>query len=134
VRGVMVLARAEHSAAASDGRAFDQNRQCQGSDASPDCRCNQASRSLADRTAARAAPHASMGREGHGIGLRRCPPPKKILRRSLATTLELLSTKAHASAIRTAHRPRSSPVVPRPGQINAWDNAEFVAAVKATGR
>jgi len=24
--------------------------------------------------------------------------------------------------------------VPRPGQINAWDNPEFVAAVKATGR
>jgi nicotinamidase-related amidase len=27
-----------------------------------------------------------------------------------------------------------NPVVHRPGQINAWDNAEFVAAVKATGR
>lgn len=26
-----------------------------------------------------------------------------------------------------------SPFVPRPGQINAWDNEEFVAAVKATG-
>lgn len=25
-------------------------------------------------------------------------------------------------------------VIPRPGQINAWDNEEFVAAVKATGR
>jgi nicotinamidase-related amidase len=27
-----------------------------------------------------------------------------------------------------------NPVVHRPGEINAWDNAEFVAAVKATGR
>jgi nicotinamidase-related amidase len=27
-----------------------------------------------------------------------------------------------------------APFIPRPGQINAWDNAEFVAAVKATGR
>jgi nicotinamidase-related amidase len=27
-----------------------------------------------------------------------------------------------------------APFVPRPGQINAWDNEEFVAAVKATGR
>lgn len=26
------------------------------------------------------------------------------------------------------------PVIRRPGQISAWDNAEFVAAVKATGR
>lgn len=25
-------------------------------------------------------------------------------------------------------------VIPRPGQINAWDNSEFVAAVRATGR
>lgn len=25
-------------------------------------------------------------------------------------------------------------VIPRPGQINAWDSQEFVAAVKATGR
>ncbi|MGY4532754.1 nicotinamidase-related amidase [Pseudomonas sp. TE3786] len=27
-----------------------------------------------------------------------------------------------------------APYIPRPGQINAWDNADFVAAVKATGR
>ena len=27
-----------------------------------------------------------------------------------------------------------APFIPRPGQINAWDNGEFVAAVKATGR
>jgi nicotinamidase-related amidase len=27
-----------------------------------------------------------------------------------------------------------APFIPRPGQINAWDNEEFVNAVKATGR
>lgn len=27
-----------------------------------------------------------------------------------------------------------APYVPRPGQINAWDNDDFVAAVRATGR
>jgi len=27
-----------------------------------------------------------------------------------------------------------APFIPRPGQINAWDNADFVAAVRATGR
>ncbi|GHC80553.1 isochorismate family cysteine hydrolase YcaC [Limoniibacter endophyticus] len=27
-----------------------------------------------------------------------------------------------------------SPFIPRPGQINAWDNEDFVKAVKATGR
>lgn len=27
-----------------------------------------------------------------------------------------------------------APFIPRPGQINAWDNEEFVKAVKATGR
>ena len=27
-----------------------------------------------------------------------------------------------------------APFIARPGQINAWDNEEFVAAVKATGR
>jgi nicotinamidase-related amidase len=27
-----------------------------------------------------------------------------------------------------------APYIPRPGQINAWDNEDFVAAVKATGR
>lgn len=27
-----------------------------------------------------------------------------------------------------------APFIPRPGQINAWDNEAFVAAVKATGR
>ncbi|BBP83299.1 hydrolase [Pseudomonas sp. Pc102] len=27
-----------------------------------------------------------------------------------------------------------APYIPRPGQINAWDNADFVSAVKATGR
>ena len=27
-----------------------------------------------------------------------------------------------------------APYIPRPGQINAWDNADFVAAVKATGK
>lgn len=27
-----------------------------------------------------------------------------------------------------------APLIRRPGQINAWDNEEFVAAVKATGR
>ncbi len=27
-----------------------------------------------------------------------------------------------------------APYIARPGQINAWDNADFVAAVKATGR
>lgn len=27
-----------------------------------------------------------------------------------------------------------APFFPRPGQINAWDNADFVAAVEATGR
>lgn len=27
-----------------------------------------------------------------------------------------------------------APFIPRPGQINAWDNADFVQAVKATGR
>lgn len=28
----------------------------------------------------------------------------------------------------------NAPFIPRPGQINAWDNEEFVAAVEATGR
>jgi len=28
----------------------------------------------------------------------------------------------------------NAPFIPRPGQINAWDNPDFVAAVKATGR
>jgi nicotinamidase-related amidase len=28
----------------------------------------------------------------------------------------------------------AAPFIPRPGQINAWDNPDFVAAVKATGR
>ena len=28
----------------------------------------------------------------------------------------------------------AAPFIPRPGQINAWDNEAFVAAVKATGR
>ena len=28
----------------------------------------------------------------------------------------------------------NAPFIPRPGQINAWDNADFVKAVKATGR
>lgn len=28
----------------------------------------------------------------------------------------------------------TSPFIPRPGQINAWDNEEFVQAVKATGK
>ncbi|WP_349569786.1 isochorismate family cysteine hydrolase YcaC [Azotobacter salinestris] len=27
-----------------------------------------------------------------------------------------------------------APYIPRPGQINAWDNADFVDAIKATGR
>jgi nicotinamidase-related amidase len=27
-----------------------------------------------------------------------------------------------------------APFIPRPGQINAWDNADFVGAVKATGK
>lgn len=27
-----------------------------------------------------------------------------------------------------------APFIPRPGQINAWDNADFVKAVKATGK
>src|SRR5512139_4262190 len=27
-----------------------------------------------------------------------------------------------------------SPYIPRPGQINAWDNEDFVAAIKNTGR
>lgn len=27
-----------------------------------------------------------------------------------------------------------APYIPRPGQINAWDNADFVAAIKKTGR
>jgi nicotinamidase-related amidase len=27
-----------------------------------------------------------------------------------------------------------APFIPRPGQINAWDNEDFVSAVKATGR
>jgi len=27
-----------------------------------------------------------------------------------------------------------APFIPRPGQINAWDNADFVSAVEATGR
>jgi nicotinamidase-related amidase len=27
-----------------------------------------------------------------------------------------------------------APYIPRPGQINAWDNADFVAAVRKTGR
>lgn len=27
-----------------------------------------------------------------------------------------------------------APYIPRPGQINAWDNEEFVSAVKATGK
>lgn len=29
---------------------------------------------------------------------------------------------------------RNAPFIPRPGQINAWDNEEFVKAVKDTGR
>ena len=31
-------------------------------------------------------------------------------------------------------RVKVSPNIPRPGQINAWDNEDFVEAVKATGR
>src|SRR3954451_362939 len=27
-----------------------------------------------------------------------------------------------------------APFIPRPGQINAWDNEDFVAAIKKTGR
>src|SRR5690606_13994575 len=27
-----------------------------------------------------------------------------------------------------------APYIPRPGEINAWDNADFKAAVEATGR
>ncbi len=27
-----------------------------------------------------------------------------------------------------------APFIPRPGQINAWDNEDFVAAVRATGK
>ena len=27
-----------------------------------------------------------------------------------------------------------APYIPRPGQINAWDNEDFVTAVKATGK
>ena len=27
-----------------------------------------------------------------------------------------------------------APLIPRPGQINAWDNEDFVKAVQATGR
>ena len=27
-----------------------------------------------------------------------------------------------------------APYIPRPGQINAWDNEDFVKAIKATGR
>ena len=27
-----------------------------------------------------------------------------------------------------------APFIPRPGQINAWDNEDFVEAVKATGK
>src|ERR1700761_680800 len=27
-----------------------------------------------------------------------------------------------------------APFIPRPGQINAWDNEDFVAAIRATGR
>jgi hypothetical protein len=27
-----------------------------------------------------------------------------------------------------------APFIPRPGQINAWDNEDFVKAVKATGK
>ncbi len=27
-----------------------------------------------------------------------------------------------------------APYIPRPGQINAWDNSDFVEAIKATGR
>ncbi|MGE3295693.1 MAG: isochorismatase family protein, partial [Geminicoccaceae bacterium] len=27
-----------------------------------------------------------------------------------------------------------APYIPRPGQINAWDNADFVKAIEATGR
>lgn len=33
-----------------------------------------------------------------------------------------------------AHNLPDAPVIKRPGEINAWDNAEFVAAVEATGR
>jgi nicotinamidase-related amidase len=29
---------------------------------------------------------------------------------------------------------RDAPFIPRPGQVNAWNNEEFVTAVKATGR
>ena len=28
----------------------------------------------------------------------------------------------------------NAPFIPRPGQINAWDNEDFVKAVKATGK
>jgi hypothetical protein len=41
------------------------------------------------------------GREGRGLGHTVFPSRKKFWRRSSATALELLSTRAHASAIRT---------------------------------
>ena len=69
--------------------------------------------------------------------------------RANATTLAKIATLAKIPVITTASVPQgpNGPIipeihqyaphaqyVPRKGEINAWDNPEFVAAVKATGR
>jgi hypothetical protein len=78
-RGVMVLACAERPAAASDERAFDQNRQDQGSAVAADRRGDQASRALADKTAARAAPTHLDGPRGAQRGR----PPMTATKKNL---------------------------------------------------
>jgi nicotinamidase-related amidase len=69
--------------------------------------------------------------------------------RAHATALAKMATLAKMPVITTASVPQgpNGPLIPeihdaaphaqyvaRPGEINAWDNPEFVAAVKATGR
>lgn len=50
----------------------------------------------------------------------------------LSTSLEQGPNGPLLSEIRQIHP--NAPLIHRPGQINAWDNPEFVAAVKQTGR
>lgn len=50
----------------------------------------------------------------------------------LTTSFETGPNGPLLSEIRAKHP--NAPYIPRPGQINAWDNEDFVAAVKATKR
>ncbi|MBO9708053.1 MAG: hydrolase [Caulobacter sp.] len=50
----------------------------------------------------------------------------------LATSVETGPNGPLLPALREIHA--EAPYIKRPGEINAWDNPEFVAAVKATGK